>query len=126
MKNLKDKLAKSSVFVQELCREIDYVVSKLFKNVGILIISICILFLFLLWYISTLFEKESLFILFIIFMVILLVNTIIRKLPNNSRFQLVVRFITILGILLFIGFMVIGVGWEVFGFLKDTYNWIVE
>jgi|GEM_PF-4266237 len=127
MKNIKNKFLKVSAFVQELGREVDFVVSKLFKNIGILIISICLLLLCLLWYIAFIFEKESLFFLLVFFLIVILVNNIIHhQLPANSKFRLVIRFLTILGILIFIGFIMIGVGWEVFGYLKGIYNWVVN
>ncbi len=114
----KRKQNKVFEFIVELFREIDKEIIGLFKNFGILGITVFVLLVIFIWYLATVFDKESYFIL----AVILGLGLYVIQLGKDSKLGKVISFIGILGVFIVGIIMIYVIGEGIFDFLKDLFN----
>lgn len=117
---------KAIRFTQSLFKEIDNEVVKLFKHVGILKIVLIGVLILILWGLSSLIDQEYGFISVLILVCLVTLGLYILQLNENSKIRLVTMYILGIAGMLYCLAVIISLGWGIFDFLKDAFNWVVD
>lgn len=119
-------LYKAIRFTQSLFKEIDNEAVKLFKYVGILKIALIGVLILILWGLSSLIDQEYGFFSVLILVSLVALGLYIFQLNENSKIRRVTMYILGIAGMLYCLAVIISIGWGIFDFLKDAFNWFVD